>query len=238
MERSSADPHEATSFWPFVISRGRTVTYKVVVAPDFLGDARLTGILWDLAGGEPTEPGHARWRVVTGAPTGDFVLMFRVLLASPVTESTPGAPGHDEHGRRIPVITGMIERGATFVPETRAGVLETAHRRCLPALRAFWADDRAVEPERAQAFRAARHDGETLRWEQLPPFRMPRTDAPGGGGRRPREESGGTGERDAEEEAPDPVPVRPRLVHKWRIAAGLAVGAAVGWAAVTRRGGG
>ncbi|MFR9798703.1 hypothetical protein ACL02U_22825 [Streptomyces sp. MS06] len=234
MVRTSVDAHEPTPFWPFVISRGRTATYRVVVAPDFLCEARLTGVLWDLAGGEPTEPGHARYRVVTGTRAGDFVLMFRVLLANSLADPALGAPGRDEHGRRIPVISGTIERGTAFSSETRTGVLDEAHRRCLPALRGFWRkDDSAVRPEPAQAFLGARGEGERVAWEELPAFSMPSDDTASDDGCESK--GPGSDESDGQEEpqlASDPR----RYGRRWRVAAGLAAGAAAGWAAVTRRG--
>lgn len=46
--RSSAE-----EFWPFLISRGHVTTYRVVVAPQFLCEADLAGLLYDLAGVNP-----------------------------------------------------------------------------------------------------------------------------------------------------------------------------------------
>ncbi|MEU3256007.1 hypothetical protein [Streptomyces sp. NPDC006997] len=237
MAPTSVDPDEH-AFWPFLISRGRTVTYRVVVAPDFLCEARLTGVLWDLAGGEPTGPGQARCRVVSSARTGDFVIMFRVLLADSVAHTTLGTPGRDEHGRLIPVITGTVERGNTFVPETRAGVLDEGYNYCLPALRTFWNADRAVPPQPARAFHSARRAGAALAWEELPAYRVPYDDAGRGA---PDHDSG---ERDTATEPEvggagggPPSDRSPRHHRGRQIAAGLVAGAAAGWAAITRRNG-
>ncbi|MDJ0347374.1 hypothetical protein QMK19_40065 [Streptomyces sp. H10-C2] len=165
--RSSAE-----EFWPFLISRGHVTTYRVVVAPRFLCEADLAGLLYDLSGGDPTPPGHARYRVVRGTAAGDFVLLFRVRLGElEGSAGRPGVPLRDEHGRRIPVIDGVVERVRRFDPTTGAGVLDDGRSRCRPQFREFWeAGDGSQVPHPSVAFAASRAQGGVVRWEALPEY--------------------------------------------------------------------
>ncbi|MEU6549118.1 hypothetical protein ABZ915_02370 [Streptomyces sp. NPDC046915] len=230
MGRTSADPDRPVLFWPFLISRGRTATYRVVVAPDFLCEAGLAGVLWDLAGGSLTERGQARYRVVSSRAGGSFVIMFRVLLPEPGSDRGSGTPPRDEHGRRIPVITGVVERGAAFTAGTGVAVLDEAHDRCLPALRTFWDADRAMPPRPSPAFSAPRRAGAALTWQELPPYEVPDEGPtpPGAGRRDDGPGAAGPGKPPAAAQAQDTGGSR-------RIAmAGLAVGIAAAGAVVLR----
>lgn len=176
--RSSAE-----EFWPFLISRGHVTTYRVVVAPQFLCEAGLAGLLYDLAGGDPTPPGHARYRVVRGTAAGDFVLLFRVRLGElEGSAGRPGVPLRDEHGRRIPVIGGVVERVRSFDPTTGAGVLDEGRRLCWSQFREFWeSGDGSQAPHPSAAFAASRADGGAVRWEALPEYvvaRLASADSP------------------------------------------------------------
>ncbi|MCZ4095225.1 hypothetical protein C8250_003970 [Streptomyces sp. So13.3] len=220
--RSSAE-----EFWPFLISRGHVTTYRVVVAPQFLCEADLAGLLYDLAGGEPTPPGHGRYRVVRGTAAGDFVLMFRVQLGElEGSAGQPGAPLRDEHGRRIPVIDGVVERVRRFDPTTGAGVLDEGRRRCRQRFREFWeSGDGSRAPHPSAAFAAARTQGGAVRWEALPEYvvaRLTSTDSPFEG-------DGGAGEREAE---PGESGESPGGTVRWprRLTVGAALSLAAGLA--------
>lgn len=173
LSRDAAD-RGPRHLWPFLITRGYNVTHKVVVAPDFIRDARLTGLLWDLAGGQPTEPGHGRFRLVRGTSVGDFTVAFRVRLAESSDVGTAGGPPMDNNSRRIPLIEGVIERASHFPLSTSDQPLTEAHRRCLPALRQFWSDDVDWQgPRDCAPITWGGGSDQPLSWEELPVFLPP-----------------------------------------------------------------
>jgi hypothetical protein len=163
-------------FWPFLISRGHRMGYRVVAAPDFLVAGRLSGLLFDLAGGAPSGPDRARYRLALGTPVGDLVVMFTVRLAdaSDLGHAAPGAPSPlDEHSRRIPLIEGVVERGGRFVPGVGDGPLRAGREACGPLFSRFWEAGEGWSGTAATAaFRMDRRAGHAVGWERMETFRL------------------------------------------------------------------
>ncbi|MGW3949430.1 hypothetical protein ACWEKM_00320 [Streptomyces sp. NPDC004752] len=200
-EACSADHHAPTGaealFWPFLITRGHRVGYRVIAAPDFLVAARLSGLLFDLAGGSPTGPDRARYRLAVDTPVGHLLVMFTVRLAdsSALGQTAPGTPLLDEHSRQIPLIEGVVERGERFASDTGDGPLRAGRTVCGPLFSGFWeAGDAWTGTTATAAFRMDRRAGRAIGWERLEPFR------PGGSARPTTVRSG---------DSARPAPVRP-----------------------------
>jgi len=168
-------------FWPFLISRGRQVGYQVIAAPDFLTSAQLSGLLFDIAGGSPTRPHQARYRLAAHTLVGDFVVMFTVRLAdaSDLADATTDSPPLDEHSRRIPLIEGVVQRGGHITPDTRDGPLRAGREARGPLFSDFWEADQDWNGTAATApFLMDPHAGQPVKWERLNPLRSGDSDRP------------------------------------------------------------
>ncbi|WP_372343999.1 hypothetical protein [Streptomyces sp. KL116D] len=162
------DSPEEEAFWPFLICRGHRVGFTVVAAPDFLVAARLPGLLFDVAGGDPTGAGRARYRLVTGTPVGDLLVMFTVRKANTShlgVDAPPGAPLLDEHSRQVPLIEGVVGRAAGLAPDSGDGPLMAGRDVCLPLFVDFWNADTEQEPTATETFRMDRRAGAAVDWE-------------------------------------------------------------------------
>lgn len=129
--------------WPFLVSRGRRLGYRVVVAPDFLRAAGEAGILFAAAESGPGVNTHdTRLRVVQ-TQTGEVLsLVYRVVTARDEEMGDMEAPFiRDRHGRPIPMVEGYAVRGRHEHLPVTGREWDRAHAALLASLQEFLADE-------------------------------------------------------------------------------------------------
>lgn len=104
-------PVPTLSAWPFLVTRGILLGYRVVIAPEFLVSAGDAGAVYASA---RTEPGLSTTgpitQVVKAANGEPLTLIHRRLPAA--VDDLGAAPLRDRHGRPFPLIEGYALRGA------------------------------------------------------------------------------------------------------------------------------
>lgn len=91
--------------WPFLITRNKSLGYQVVVAPDFLVDARKTGVLLYVTEGNLSEKSEAYVRQIIDEQqneTGTVVYRIRNAI------DDKGELRRDGFGRSITEIIGLV----------------------------------------------------------------------------------------------------------------------------------
>jgi len=125
--------------WPFLVSRNRKFGYRTVVAPQFLYDQNLSGLLAETAGGDVTDQGYANYYEITGSTVGDIILIFRVVRAE---EHYVGGKGNevllDQNGRPIDLVEGIVLREKARDVKVTDGDLQQAHEQIEKAYQEFW----------------------------------------------------------------------------------------------------
>jgi hypothetical protein len=146
---------EAARGWPFLVARGRQRGYRTVLAPDFLAERDLQGVLSDSATGDGLQPGQARVAEVDAPAVGPITLCFRIeqVSAADVNGHVPGegAIATDEHGRPLEILYGVVARGRLSGP-VHDGDLGAARSRALRSYRRFLEREDAFDVDASPAF--------------------------------------------------------------------------------------
>jgi hypothetical protein len=145
-ERASAPP---AGVWPFLVTRGRRVGYRAVLAPPFLVDRGLHYMLIHAAAVEHPTPHELLRREVNDDTTGDYTLVFRVVPADPGLVGQSGKVLRDEASRPVDIIEGVVLTGQDPVLQDTA--IDAAHEVIVEVFRDFWqSDDPYATPVRAK----------------------------------------------------------------------------------------
>ena len=162
--------------WPFLVSRNRKFGYRTVVAPQFLYDQNLSGILAETAGGDVTERGHANYREIQGPGFGQITLIFRVVRAR---ENHIGLDSNvelvDQHGRPIDLIEGIVLKGKAWEPAVTNNDLQHAHEQIEEAYREFWNNTISlptVQPSTSIHLQMDGDENERVVLKKLAPFQI------------------------------------------------------------------
>lgn len=127
--------------WPFLISRNQSVDYKTVVAPDFISQAKIRGLLVKVTEDNLAEDGEASIRWIQGSQAGDFTVVFRVSLAikKDIGEIENDVL-RDPFGREIYVIEGLVFRETPDELQERIKQihLDLAHKELKEKYKEFW----------------------------------------------------------------------------------------------------
>ena len=146
---------ETARGWPFLVARGRHRGYRTVLAPDFLAQRDLQGVLSDSAAGDGMQPGQARTAEVDAPAVGPMTLCFRIeqVRAADVNGHLPGddAIATDEHGRPLEILYGVVVRGRLSGP-VHDGDLGAARSQALRSYRRFLEQEDAFEVDASPAF--------------------------------------------------------------------------------------
>lgn len=146
---------ETARGWPFLVARGRHRGYRTVLAPDFLAERNLQGVLSDSATGNGLEPGRARTAEVDAPAVGPMTLCFRIerVSAADVNGHLPGddAIATDEHGRPLEILYGVVARGRLSGP-VHDGDLGAARSQALRSYRRFLEQEDAFDVDASPAF--------------------------------------------------------------------------------------
>lgn len=128
-----------TTAWSFLVSCNQSLDYRTVVAPNFMCEAGIAGLLARVTEGDLTEKGTAFYREIHNSKVGDITLIFRIVEA--IAEDI-GISGNgvlkDLFGREIYLIEGIALKGIVSNIVTTANNLEEAHKQVLEHYRNFW----------------------------------------------------------------------------------------------------
>jgi hypothetical protein len=143
--------------WPFLLTRARESGHRVVVAPAFLVDAGVAGLLNELA--QPTEPGAVSAREVRLSGQEPMLLVYRRFKPSAGDLGLPGRPADapllDRAGREFWATEGVIvvppppQAARTVIARED---LAHAHRDLMQSYRRMWEQDLAYTLEPSASF--------------------------------------------------------------------------------------
>lgn len=146
----------AETAWPFMVTRGRKIGYRVILAPKFLIDSGAVKALAEMA--EYTElPSDTAAERKIHLPTHEpFLLIYRRFKPHARDIGLPSdAPLVDQAGREFWATEGIILQPALARP-TRDLVaredMDRAHHDALNSLRRLWEQDDWHAPEPSTAF--------------------------------------------------------------------------------------
>jgi hypothetical protein len=99
-----------TQGYPFLVARGRRRGYRTILAPAFLTERRLHGVLADSANGEQMNSGHARRLELDRPDVGRLTLVYRTeqVTAGEVDGGRGDGLATDEHGRPLEILYGVV----------------------------------------------------------------------------------------------------------------------------------
>ncbi|MGA9381115.1 MAG: WD40 repeat domain-containing protein [Phormidium sp.] len=160
-----------TTAWSFLVSRNQSLDYRTVVAPDFMCEAGIAGLLARVTSGDLTEEGKALYREIRNSKVGDITLVFRVIEA--IAEDI-GISGNgvlkDLFGREIYLIEGIVLKGIVPIILIAANNLEEAHKRILGDYRKFWEAEDSFSAVASESFKLQSQGEETgLEYIKLKP---------------------------------------------------------------------
>jgi hypothetical protein len=132
--------------WPFLISRGRTVGQRVILAPHpLISTGRHTDLMPSVAQATLAADDIERSQFHDSASGTDYTLFFRRPVAHASMIGQEGADLLDEHSRKVVVTEGMVVAGTPEDFDPR--LLDEALRITNETFRAFWlADDPHTGP--------------------------------------------------------------------------------------------
>ncbi len=99
--------------WPFLVSRNAVFDYRVVVAPKYMIDNKVTSLLAKAAGGDVTKPMSVIYREVRHPhpEVGASSLIFRIMEANTQYIGLEENEAlKDQYGRPILLIEGFVVR--------------------------------------------------------------------------------------------------------------------------------
>jgi hypothetical protein len=141
---------DSSGIWPFLVGSGRTVGQRVILAPDFLLAGKSSALLLTAVRSPEVprsgSPGSATWRRhVLGGGAAGFLVIFRVVRASPALVGKAGDDLLDSGSRPVYLAEGVVLNGADgTITESD---LARAHNVSMAAFLEFWeADDRFSQP--------------------------------------------------------------------------------------------
>ncbi|MDB9437716.1 hypothetical protein PN450_13140 [Dolichospermum lemmermannii CS-548] len=141
--------------WVFLVSRSENLGFTTIVAPDFMCDASLSGLLASVAGGKITEARKAICRQIHNSAVGDLTLVFRVIKT---TYEDMGIVGDgvikDGFPREIPFIEGVVFKGKLTEVKVSEDIFAKIHNEIKHPYQTFWqwSSPKATIPSKLQNF--------------------------------------------------------------------------------------
>src|SRR6516162_11648312 len=162
------------SVWPFLVTRGRSVPYRIVLAPQFLIESDRTALLIRATGESGGAEKGIFKREVNDSRTGKFVVIFRIVPAVPALVGQQGDILKDDRSRAIHLTEGIVTaKPGMMISES---IFERVHLAVVGAFRAFWdSDDRyaETEPSRPLDLDGLPADEPAIAPGKLPPIHYP-----------------------------------------------------------------
>ena len=132
-------PASASPVWPFLVSQGRSIPHRVVLAPDFMVSKGFAALLRRATAGTDDLRDVVLSRELTGTPMGNLYVVFRVIVASPAFVGESGNVLTSETSQPILFREGIVCEQQVKVSNS---LLESAHEAAVSAFSVFWkADD-------------------------------------------------------------------------------------------------
>ena len=130
-------------WWPFLLTKGRTVGPRMVLAPPFVIDHNLTGLLMDACALPEELHDRVAYREVLGSDVGNFTIVYRVIRANAdlIGKASSGVL-LDDSSRPVDLTEGILclcDKIDGLVPPWLLDQMQIAAEK---AFRSFWeADD-------------------------------------------------------------------------------------------------
>src|SRR3954469_25015360 len=144
---------ESVIAWPFLVARGRHRGYRTLLAPGFLTERRLHGLLSDSANGERMDGSRAREVEVERPEVGALTLVYRTenMTEAELDGGRGDGLATDEHGRPLEMLYGIVCRGRLHgrVDDDDLGA---ARREAVESYRRFLAEEDGFEVDASDAF--------------------------------------------------------------------------------------
>jgi hypothetical protein len=140
--------------WPFLVARGRELGYRTILAPGFLTEHRLHGLLSDAANGQGLD--SPREVEVERQEVGRLTLVYQTEQVSEA--ELDGGRGEglatDEHGRPLEMLYGIVYKGR-LGGHVDGGDLAAARTEAIASYRRFLAEENGfgVDTSNAMALR-------------------------------------------------------------------------------------
>lgn len=134
--------------WPFLITRNKSLGYQVVVAPDFLVDARKTGVLLYVTEGDLSEESEAYVRQIIDEQqnqTGTVVYRIRNAI------DDRGEMRRDGFGRSITETIGLVLPEKLSSSTISMLILDHVSQILEESIQQFWQADNQFPVLRATA---------------------------------------------------------------------------------------
>lgn len=125
---------------PFLVSSSQDSEFTTIVAPDFICDANLTGLLRRAVSpyNQPTEPGKAIYLEIPNTEVGNIFLIFSTSWASKRYIGGQGDEILRDPNRPIPFIKGVVLREPILDDVVASINLEIAHQKVVKHYQYFW----------------------------------------------------------------------------------------------------
>ena len=139
--------------WPFLVSRNAAFDYRVVVAPQYMIENKVTSLLAKAAGGDVTQQTFAIYREVRHPhpEVGASSLIFHITEANAQYIGLEGNEAlKDQYGRPILLIEGFVVRVQISIVVTEDDLL-TAHWSMQEDYKAFWHETSSTPTVRPSA---------------------------------------------------------------------------------------
>ncbi|MBD2215344.1 hypothetical protein H6G27_36905 [Nostoc linckia FACHB-104] len=165
--------------WTFLISRNQQIDYKIVVAPDFISQAKIRSLLSKISADDFIESERISIRSIQGSEVGNFTVVFRSTKAR---SNDIGKNGNeilkDSHSREIDFIEGLIFRGTRDEILKKIKIRKThfnqAHRELIDKYRDFWYNN--ILSESHAIYLTEDESSPTIHLHKLEPFIIPPKD--------------------------------------------------------------
>jgi len=127
--------------WPFLVSRNRYLDYRTVVAPDFICDDGISGLLATATKANSTELNQLIYRKIVNSKSGDFTIVFQSLIAKEKDIYAGGSNKKivDQFGREILLFNGVVINsiGDNYIYVSKKDI-EIAYNKSIESYRKFW----------------------------------------------------------------------------------------------------
>ena len=129
--------------WPFLVSCNKLLDYQPVIAPDFMVEAKMSGLLtrWT-----PVNEGLTNSLLLTSVPKsklGQITVIYRAVLAK-----KGDIQYRDSVGRPILWIEGIVIKGNAQKSDIPSNILEKAFESVEKEYEAFWEGSTVIKKSR------------------------------------------------------------------------------------------
>lgn len=140
--------------WPFLISCNKELDYRPIIAPDFMVDAKKSGLLMRWAKSDNDLSGKIREVAVSTPDWGKLTLLYRVTMAK--KEQTTY---RDVSGRPILWIEGVVVKGSIKKDDAFYSLLKKTFHFLEGEFVSFWTGQIKLKPSSRVSIQIQENDG-------------------------------------------------------------------------------